>query len=116
MTLPMSCEQAIALLERAGINLEERLPWGMSTSRQIMELFTEAARGVFVPNQFTTDTAWARYHFQDVENMTDVQLWRDVERAKFLLVWHEDPGEWIADRMRACQAEMTKRQKKATAK
>lgn len=107
--------QAMEFLEQCGFKLTERVPWGMADSQQIMDLFTEAARGVFVPNAWTTNEAWARYHHQDVEGLTETELWREVERAKFLLVWHERPGEWVTERLRACQAEQAQRAKKAKA-
>lgn len=108
--------QAMEFLEECGFKLTERVPWGMADSRQIMDLVTEAARGVFQPNPWTTNEAWARYHHQDLEKFSDTQLWREVERAKFLLVWHEDPGEWVTERLKACQDELSKRQRKAKGK
>lgn len=104
--------QAMEFLEQCGFRLTERVPWGMADSQQIMDLITEAARGVFVPNAWTTNEAWARYHQQDVEGLTDFQLWQEVERARWLMIWHEKPGEWVQERLDVCQAEIARRQKK----
>lgn len=109
---PMTCEAAMRLLESAGINLEERLPWGLSTSRQIMELFTEAARGVFTPDQFQSDAQFERFYHRDLARLSDGDLWKEIERAKFIVIWHEDAGEWVTERMHLCQGEVARRRSK----
>ena len=111
-----SATQAMEYLEGCGFKLTERLPWGMNDSRQIMELFTEAAHGVFQPNPWTTNEAHARFYHQDLGQLSDKALWREVERARWIMVWHDDPGEWVEERMRVCQAELAKRQKKSQGK
>lgn len=115
ITQRMTPQQAIDFLESIGVNLQERLPMGLATSRQVMELFTECAKGVFMPQQFASVEQWERCHHQDLERLTDKQLWCEVERAKWLMVWHEDAGEWVEERLHICQAEIAKRQKKAKA-
>ena len=76
------------------------------TASSLVQQWLSALRDVTVPS------AWHlshRTYHEDLAAMTDQQLWQQKERARFLLVWLDKPDEWLADRVRAVQAEEAQR-------
>ena len=56
-----------------------------------------------------TDRRFARSLNEDIPGLSDAELWRETEKAKFLAVWHEDRAGWLANRYAALEAERVRR-------
>ena len=79
------------------------------TCSSLLAQWLGALRTVFVPAAFSSQEAARRYAHQDLPHLSDIALWQELERARFLLVWLDSPDPWLSERYKVVQSEQQRR-------
>jgi len=79
------------------------------SSSGLVDQVLSALRVVFVPDSFASIEAARRYAHEDLPRLSERQLWQELERARFLLAWLDDPDPWLSERFKAVEAEQRRR-------
>jgi len=84
-------------LRRAGI-LHEDEPLN---AQSLMASVGAIAERAYVPVQGRSDKDDLRLANEDLDKLTQQQLWRELKQAEFVAAWADVRDEWIYDRIRA---------------
>jgi len=61
------------------------------------------------PDPYRSDREARRYLHQDLEELSDNEVWRELERAKHSVVVVEKPDRWFLERLKRCASEIRRR-------
>jgi hypothetical protein len=67
------------------------------------------AERAYMPVQHLNEREDKRLLHQDLAEMGDRGLWREMERARFVAAWGDDRTGWVWERIQAIQTEQAKR-------
>jgi hypothetical protein len=62
-----------------------------------------------VPNPFRSDTQYRRYFHQDVADLSDRELWRELWRVQHALAHDDNAPDWLWDRLQVLLDEQQRR-------
>lgn len=95
-----------------GHGLYDLAPDNPITSQQAVTMLWAMIEGAFLPRPLLSECQAQRCAHEDLPLLDDTQLWREMKRAETLLIWTDEPHEWIVARHHACQDEIRCRKSK----